>query len=409
MLFKGRRKKQPAEENASGRRLTLILSAIAGALSVVLVVMLLFSLAAGGEAPGGSGAGNAAGGAAVSTLTLTGKPEKKSAVLTTEQAAVKILPCIVGIVQYRQGSLNETGEGSGIVMSADGKIITNYHVIEGASRLEVVMPGGKKYQATVIGSDARTDLAVIKVSAKKLKFAQFGNSDQSKVGEQVIAVGNPSGLQLAGSVTQGIISALNRNVDVGNGPMNLIQTDAAINPGNSGGALVNMYGQVIGITSSKIEATGYEGMGFAIPINTAQPIINSIIKYGYVTGRVKIGISVEEYTGSTAYGYPSGLRIVSIDSSSDAASKGLQENDIITKINGISVTSYDQFYQEESKYKAGQTITLTVFRYTNKSTLTYKVTLAEDKGDTTPSSQESSSNSDNNQNGNGFSTSPYGN
>jgi serine protease Do len=168
-----------------------------------------------------------------------------------------------------------------------------------------------------------------------------------------------------------------------------------------GGALVNMYGQIVGITSSKIEATGYEGMGFAIPINTAQPIINSIIKYGYVTGRVKIGISVQPYAGSTAYGYPAGLQIMNIDSSSDAAAKGLAENDIITKINGIAVTSYDQFYQEESKYKAGDSVKLTIFRYSTKSTFEVSVKLAEDKGDTVPTTQKQSQN-------NGG-TSPFGN
>jgi serine protease Do len=139
-------------------------------------------------------------------------------------------------------------------------------------------------------------------------------------------------------------------------------------------------------------------MGFAIPINTARPIINSIAKYGYVTGRVKIGISVQQYEGSTAYGYPAGLQILNVDSSSDAASKGLKQNDIITKINGIAVTSYDQFYQEEIKYKAGDAVMLTVYRYTTKSTFDVSVKLAEDKGDVVPTTQQNSST----QSGNGF-------
>jgi serine protease Do len=311
---------------------------------------------------------------------------------------------VVTIEVFTTQSVDPDAEGSGIVESADGYIITNEHVIDGAKSIEVVLADNKQYTAKLVGSDLRTDLAVIKVDATGLTPATFGNSDQITVAESVLAIGNSGGL--GGSVTDGIISAVNRAIPTQNNyTENCIQTNAPINPGNSGGALVNMYGQVIGITSSKIEATGYEGMGFAIPINAAQPVINSIIKYGYVTGRVKIGISVQQYEGSTAYGYPAGLQILSVDSSSDAATKGLKVNDIITKINGIAVTSYDQFYQEESKYKAGDTVTITVYRYTTKSTFDVSVKLAEDKGDVVPTSQQNSST----QNGNGFGNSPFGN
>ena len=369
--------------NDGRRGLNLILAAIAVVLFIVLISMIIFNNFNANVAPlKGSSAAVTSSNSAASSLSLSNKPPKNAASLTTEQAAAKILPCIVGIIQYRQGSLSETGEGSGIIMSADGRIITNHHVIEGANRLEVVMQNGTKYQASVVGSDTRTDLAVVKIPASKLKFAQFGNSDQSKVGEQVIAVGNPSGIQLAGSVTQGIISALNRNVDVGNGPMNLIQTDAAINPGNSGGALVNMYGQVIGINSAKIAQTGYEGLGFSIPINTAKPVIDSILRYGYVEGRVKFGLNCKPIDSFTAQfnGIPTGVYIDFVEPGSSAYINGVLADDIITAINGIAVDDADSLIIERDKHKAGDEVTLTVYRRSTKATLTIKIALMEDRG-----------------------------
>jgi serine protease Do len=329
--------------------------------------------------------------------------------MSNQQVYDAVKNSVVSIEVFTTQDVDPDAEGSGIIESTDGYIITNEHVIDGAKSIVVVLANKKQYTATLVGSDLRTDLAVIKINATGLTAATFGNSDQINVAESVLAIGNPGGL--GGSVTEGIISAVNISITTeDNYTESCIQTDAPINPGNSGGALVNMYGQVIGITSSKIEATGYEGMGFAIPINTAQPVVNSIIKYGYVTGRVKIGIEVQEYDGSTAYGYPAGLQIVNIDSGSDAATKGLSNNDIITKINGIAVTSYDQFYQEESKYKAGDSVELTVFRYTNKSTFNVSVKLAEDKGDDAPTTQQDSSDQyGNSEDQYGYGNNPFGN
>lgn len=299
---------------------------------------------------------------------------------------------MVSVEVYDVQSISPAAEGSGIIMSQDGYVITNEHVIDSANSVEVVLANKKQYAATIVGKDLRTDLAVLKINTNGLVPASFGNSDQLQVAESVFAIGNPGGLQFSNSVTEGIISALNRSVP---GYIeNCIQTDAAINPGNSGGALVNSSGQVIGITSSKITATGFEAMGFAIPINTAKPVIDDIIKYGYVTGRVKIGISVstiDSYRAS-ALGVPSGLFVQGVNSSSDAAAKGIQANDIITKINGKAVTSFDQFYQEESKYKAGNTIKLTIYRYSSKSTFDVSVKLLEDKGDTSSTSSQDSQN-----------------
>lgn len=335
------------------------------------------------------------------SLTISSSPATSSTTplssqLTTVQINKKVSPSVVGIVCYSLQSVDETSEGTGIIMSSDGYIITNEHVIDSADKVSVVLSDKTQHDAKVVGKDVRTDIAVLKISAKGLTAATFGDSSKLQVGDTVVAIGNPGGLEFADSVTQGIVSALNRTVTSENGyTQKCIQTDASINPGNSGGPLVNVYGQVIGITSSKIADVDYEGIGFALPINTVKPIVDNLVKYGYVKGRVKIGISVTELSSYQAkiYGYQPGLRITSVESGSDAAKQGLQQNDVITKINGISSTTYDKFYQEESKYKAGQSVTLTVFRYSNGQSKTFNVSikLMEDKGTTSSSSSSSSS------------------
>lgn len=309
-------------------------------------------------------------------LYLSKKP------LTTEKVAARIRPSIVGIVQYQKGSIKETGEGSGIIMSSDGYIVTNNHVIEDAYKLEVVCSNGKRYKAEAVGSDARTDLAIVKIDCKGLTAAKFGNSTKCQVGQSVVAVGNPSGLKLAGSVTQGIISAINRDIDVGNGPMNLIQTDAAINPGNSGGALVNMYGEVIAINSAKIAQDGYEGIGFSIPISSAQPVIESLIKNGYVKGRVKFGFNCRSI-GSLFLkerGLPEGIYIVSVDPKSSAAANGVKADDIITAVNSVRIKSTSQLISMRDHCKPGDNVTLTIYRRKTYGTLIVDVKLMEDRG-----------------------------
>lgn len=314
--------------------------------------------------------------------------------MNATQVAAKITPEVVGIVDYSLQSVEPTAEGSGIVMTADGYIITNEHVIDGAQKIRIVMSNGKTYDnVKVVGSDTQTDLAVLKINATGLSYASFGDSTQLKVGQSVIAIGNPGGLQLASTVTNGIVSGLNRSISQTSSSMTYIQTNALINPGNSGGPLVNMYGQVVGINCSKIESANgqtFEGIGFAIPINSAQPIIDSIIKNGYVTGRVKIGVSIYPLSNSQAqwYNYPSGLYIEDIDQSSDAYAKGLRDKDIITKINGVSIADddannvYSKFYAEETKHKVGDTVTLTVYQTDTGNTVTISVKLVEDKGST---------------------------
>lgn len=319
--------------------------------------------------------------------------------LTIEQVAEKLMPSVVGVEIYDLTSVEPSAEGTGIIMSSDGYIITNAHVISGAQKICVVLSDGTKYDTVkTIGSDTKSDLAVLKIDAKGLKAATFGDSNQLKVGQEVVAIGNPGGLKYANTVTNGIVSGLNRTVTTTSGSqMTYIQTNALINPGNSGGPLVNMYGQVVGINTIKITETGYEGIGFAIPISTAKPYIDSIIQYGYVRGRVKVGITVYKLSNGQArwYNYPSGLYVQSIERSSDAYAKGLRPKDIITEINGIPLANddadevYNTFYKEESKHKAGDTITVKVYRTETGRTFTLKIKLEEDKGDIEESTEES--------------------
>lgn len=317
--------------------------------------------------------------AATAVLTVAYIRERP---LTTEDIASKVRPSVVGIVQYQNGSEDPTAEGSGIIISEDGYIVTNNHVVSGADRIEVVTSDGICYTAKKVGTDARTDLAVVKVDAKGLKPAEFGDSTKCRVGDQVIAIGNPAGLKLAGSVTQGIISAIDRDIDVGNGPMNLLQTDAAINPGNSGGALINMNGQVIGINSAKIAKEGFEGIGFSIPTSFAQPIVESLIKNGYVKGRVKLGLSCQMLDSATAKAknLPSGVYVQYVDPKSSAAASGIKAGDIIVSIDNVRVRSASDLINERNRHKVGDEVTLTVYRRSTYGTLIFNVPLMEDRG-----------------------------
>lgn len=326
--------------------------------------------------------------------------------MTQQEVAAKVLPSVVCIQNYQQASFQQglsmqgwgnnqnstqqetrdsevspTSEGSGIIATSDGYIITNAHVVDGADSLKVITSDGKTYEAELIGSDSMTDLAVIKVDAEGLTAAEFGSSSDLVVADPVIAIGNPGGLQ--SSVTIGYVSALNRPVtssDTGY-TMNCIQTDAAINPGNSGGALVNMYGQVIGINSSKIVATGYEGLGFAIPIDDALPIIRNLKDYGYVKDRAMLGISGQYLDSWTAnfYGLPSGMYVAEVNNES-VSDAGVQQGDVITKIDGEEITSANTISNYIAKKKPGDEVTLTITRGLTNKTFTCKVTLTESTG-----------------------------
>ena len=271
---------------------------------------------------------------------------------------------VVGVTSEYYDNYNTTSScGSGIIISTDGYIVTNYHVVEGANTITVTLDDGSDYAAYFVGSDAYSDIAVLQIQQTGLQAAEFGDSDAVRVGEIAIAIGNPTG-QLQGTATSGIISALNRNVQINNTVMNLIQTDAAINSGNSGGPLLNQYGQVVGITSAKVSLTGYEGLGFAIPSNTAKPIIEALVRQGYVSGRPMLGVNVSELSKMAAnfYRVPQGLYVNSVAEGSNAAAKGLKAGDIITKINGASVTTLDSGVSLRNEMKAGDTVTVTIYR-----------------------------------------------
>ncbi len=328
-------------------------------------------------------------------ISLNNRPapedtDYKDGVLSTEEISAKVRPSVVGVVTYDVGmSLTATGTGSGIIMSEDGYILTNAHVVSGATGILVVLDNEEEFEATLIGIDQKTDIAVIKIDTKDLTKAEFGNSDELVVGERIVAIGNPTGLNLAGSTTQGIVSGLQRNitVDTGNNSvsMEVIQVDAAINPGNSGGALINKYGQVVGINSSKLASTQIEGIGFAIPINTAKPIIDDLIAYGYVKGRVRLGITyypISDTVGAMN-GYTPGLLIQSIDQNEDAYKQGVRVGDTITKIDDTNVRSAEDTQKTLEGKLPGDTVTLSIFRksVTGKtSEFTVSVVLGEDKG-----------------------------
>lgn len=279
------------------------------------------------------------------------------------------------------GSTLQQGSGSGIIISKEGYIITNNHVIEDSQIVKVVLSDGTESPAEVIGADAKTDIAVLKIEAgDNLTVAVVGDSDKLQVGELAIAIGNPLGTQLTGTVTQGVISAVNRTVEAStNTYVNLIQTDAAINQGNSGGALVNGYGEVIGINTVKYAASGVEGIGFAIPINDVLPIVEDLIDKGYVSGRPVIGINVIEVDEQLAYvnNLPIGLYVSAITPGSAAEFGGVREGDVIVKADGKKIESVDELNAIRDTKKVGDKMTLGIYR--NGKNIEIDIKLLEDR------------------------------
>ena len=320
--------------------------------------------------------------------------ENAGDLLTPAQVAAKVRPSIVSVITVDNVNYmnSQSGEGSGVILRSDGYIVTNSHVIGGSKKYEVtvITSDGQTYDAKVVGYDVKSDLAVLKIDATGLPECELGDSTQLVLGDYVVAIGNPGGRQFAGSVTMGIVSGVDRIIDTANtestSAMRYIQTDAAINPGNSGGALVNMYGQVIGINTSKIAQDGYEGMGFAIPSSKVKEIVTDLIDYGYVEGRVKLGITC--VTISSAYesqGIPAGLQIYDINSDSDLNGK-VQKYDIITHCDGKRITELSQLQDIMFEKKAGDTIKLTIYRpqtrTSDSQTFDVEVKLLKDTGTT---------------------------
>ena len=297
-------------------------------------------------------------------------PDSESGVTVVDVSAVveRASASVVGILSESYGGgyygAVSTGTGTGIILSEDGYIVTNHHVVEGGTLLTVIVSDEESYEAKLVGSDAQMDLAVLKIEAEGLTPAQFGDSDAIKVGQAAIAIGNPGGMDLSGTTTYGIISGINRSVEIGNYRMNLLQTDASINPGNSGGSLLNQYGQVIGVTNAKLAADGYEGIGFAIPINEVKPIVEELIAKGYVSGRPVVGVSVSALSSmaSSFYGFPRGLYVSSIAPDSNAYKTGLRPGDIITEFNGQPVASVTEAVVLRDACQVDQEIKLTIYR-----------------------------------------------
>lgn len=267
----------------------------------------------------------------------------------------------------------QQGAGSGVIMSTDGYIITNNHVIENTSSITVKTIGGDEYPARLIGTDPQTDLAIIKIDASDLPTAVFGDSNSLHVGDIAIAIGNPLG-SLGGTVTTGIISALDREISIEDETMTLLQTDAAINPGNSGGGLFDANGNLIGIVNAKQSAAGIEGLGFAIPISDAIDILNDLVANGTVTTRPALNVSLYDHTASSQTSqYPSGVYIVQIIEGGAADQAGLKINDRIVSFDGQSIDSVAQLKQLLRKHKIGDTVEIGIER--DGRSQTFEVTL----------------------------------
>ncbi len=311
--------------------------------------------------------------------------------LTIPEIAKKVGPAVVGVVNkvtynniqrygiygflpedyYGNDETVESGSGSGVIISEDGYVVTNYHVIEGASEIYVITNTGEEYKAILKGSDARTDLAVLKIDGT-FPYATLGNSSELEVGELAVAIGNPLGQEFAGTVTDGIISALNRSITVDNKQLTLLQTNAAINPGNSGGPLVNQYGEVIGINTAKISSDQLEGLGFAIPIDEAKPIIDDLLQSGYVRGRPVIGIGGRNITEQMAKAYEMkvGIYVSSMSPNSPAYMSGVQIGDIIVEADGKKVKTVDELNELKNKHTVGDRFELKIYRNGAYKTIT---------------------------------------
>lgn len=332
--------------------------------------------------------------AQVAQLTTNTLQNNGKTVLTVPQIAATVGPSVVGVINKAKmtaqryydpfsgryyymddpnaGETVEQGSGSGIIISDSGYIVTNEHVIDGASEITVILNTGDEYTANLIGKDTKTDLAVLKIEPPEgvvLTPAILGDSTTIQVGELAVAIGNPLGQEFSGTTTAGIISAVNRTMTIENRTYNLIQTDAAINSGNSGGPLINQYGEVIGINSIKLSQSGVEGLGFAIAISEAKPIIEDLMSNGYVSGRPLVGISVNE----TRYG----MFVASVAEGSGAAAAGLKEGDLISKVDGVVVKSSTELNEIRDTKKPGDVMVFTVMR--DGEILELNVTLGEDK------------------------------
>ncbi|MEW6724163.1 MAG: trypsin-like peptidase domain-containing protein [Bacillota bacterium] len=321
------------------------------------------------EPPSGQGVG---------TPTAPGSAETAAAYVSE-----RVAPAVVGIINksYARDLLGRTYErisgGTGVIFDSNGYIVTNNHVIEGASELIVLLADGQRLPAQVVGADKATDLAVIKVNAANLPVATFGNSDAVRVGELAVAIGNPIDIvEFQRTVTAGIISGLNRKLSYGERTFNLIQTDAAINPGNSGGPLCNARGEVIGINTLKLQGADREGLGFAIPINTVRTIVNQLVQYGRVI-RPWLGVAVMDKATAARYNIQiaKGLYVGEVITGSPAAAAGVRPGDIILTIDGQAVNTVEELRAVLDTKKPGDRVSVVIVRSGRERT--FQATLSE--------------------------------
>lgn len=359
---------------------------LAGVLALVLVAAVSFGGGFAGYLVASKNGGQtvmyqaASGGSATSTSS-TGGSLSDVASAVTPSVVVVTTEQIVTDNYFWGGQQVLSGAGSGVILTTDGYIVTNYHVVEGAQQITVTLHDDSTYTATVVGSDQQSDIALLKIDAAGLTPAVLGDSDSVQVGEVVIAVGNPMGT-LGGTVTDGIVSALNRDISVEGNEMTLMQTSAAISPGNSGGGLFNTNGELIGIVNAKYSDEDAEGLGFAIPVNTMKTVVQDLLENGYVTGRPALGITVitvGDVQTAMQYGVSSlGVYVNSVDEGSGAEAAGMKAGDRIVSIGTQLVESTDDVTNALKSYNVGDVVEVQVDR--GRELITLQVTLGEKTG-----------------------------
>ena len=291
---------------------------------------------------------------------------------------------IDSVVSITSVSRSATSTGTGVVFSENGYIVTNCHVVENGLNISVQLSDNRELDAKLVGADAVSDLAVLRVEANNLTPAQFGDSSALRVGDTVVAIGDPLGAKFRGTYTDGIVSGIGRDMDINGRTMTLIQTNAALNSGNSGGPLINCYGQVIGINTMKIgaftDSAGVEGLGFAIPSATVKDVVEQLISQGYVSGRPTLGLEGETLSSFDQYYYrlPAGLYLTEVDAASDAAAKGVEEGDILISLDGVGITTMDALNAAVNNREIGDTVEAVIYRSGAKYRV--RLTLTEDKG-----------------------------
>ena len=292
--------------------------------------------------------------------------------------------CIDSVVSITCTSASGSSSGTGVVLAANGYIVTNCHVVQNAQAITVQLSDDRQFRASLVGADEASDLAVLYVDAEDLAPAQFGDPEKLRVGDAVCAIGDPLGAGLRGTMTNGIVSAINRDITTGGRTMTLIQTNAALNSGNSGGPLINCYGQVIGINTMKIgdymSSAGVEGLGFAIPSTTVVEVVGQLINQGYVSGRPYLGFTGEPVSALYQYYYrlPAGMFITEVTSGSNADIQGLESGDILISLDGTTVTTVEELTTVLYGYEVGDTVEAVIYR--NKKQQTITLTIEEARG-----------------------------